>query len=108
MKIISKLKSVLSGNKKEKQDEKMPGRMVVSRFKDSAMRSQLSGNRQKEVAVVERGKERKVTLPYSREIVEAYRSEANMPVYPEDGNSDAPGADVLDEYDPGTISWDDY
>lgn len=108
--MLGKIKRLVLGrSKKENQGKQpFPSRMIVTRFRDSAKRSSLRGDRQKEIAEVRNGEERKITLPYHKEIAAAMRSERRLPVYPEDGNQDRPKMDILDEYDPGNIKWDDY
>lgn len=109
LKIFDTLKQLLFGGSSQKQGKQaFPGRMVVTRFREGAKRSSLRGKRQKEIAEVRNGEERKFNLPFRKEIAQAMREERKLPLYPEDGNQDRPEMDILDEYDPGNVKWDNY
>lgn len=107
MSMLKKLKNWLYGKGKKGGERPMPSEFQAVRFTDQAKRNALHGDRQKVIATVEDGEERTYKRPYQKEIVESFRDVLSRPVFPETGNKDKPGNDVLDQYDPGNIGWDD-
>lgn len=103
---FTKLKNWLFAKNKG-GEERMPSKFMAVRFKEGAKKSGLHGDRQKNITIVENGSEKTYKYPYQKEIMEAFREELNMPVLPETGDKAQPEPDVLDEYDPGKISWFD-
>jgi len=106
MKIIKKLKSMFGKEKPSRGNPGTPAKMLSTRHKDYARRAGVSGDRSREIVRHEEGKEKVVSFPYRKEIVEAYKDKRSMPIFPEDGNNPNPKYDVLDRYDPGTVKWD--
>jgi len=107
MGLIQKIKSMFSsGGQNRKAAPTTPSNMLATRHKPYAAQAGLSGNRARHIAFIRNNRERTIKLPYQPEIVEACKEKLKMPVFPEDGNDDNPNYDVLDQYDPGNIKWD--
>lgn len=104
-KIIQELKNFVSRNANQ-QNSAMPRRYASVTWNSGARRMGVGGQRNKKVHIIENNSPKKAWFPYSEHIINAMREVRSMPVWDETGGQDKPEPDLLANYDPGRIGYD--
>ncbi len=105
--MLTKLKQFLFGGTTDEEDDtpRFPARFQSIRWNKAARTTGVGTMRNKFIAIVEQGSI-KQKLPFRPEIVDAYRTEMNMPDLDETGGQMHPGHDKLGQYIPNFVAYD--
>lgn len=104
-KIIDGLKNLVSRNENQR-GAAMPRRYASVTWNSGARRMGVGGERNKRIHVIEENSPKKAWFPYSEHLVNAMREVRSMPVWDETGGQENPEPDLLANYDPGRIGYD--
>lgn len=104
MGLIQRIKDFIYGGQNQGKGG-MPRRYQAVTWNQGARKFGVGKARNKIIQIVENGKPT-MTYPYNQHIVEALREKKNMPLWDETGGKSMPEQDVLAEYDPSLIAYD--
>lgn len=104
MALLQKIKDFVYGSREEGKSG-MPRQYQAVTWNQGARKFGVGKARNKLIQIVTNGSP-DTTYPYNKHIVDALRDKKSMPVWDETGGKSMPEQDVLAEYDPSLIAYD--
>ena len=104
MGLLQKIKDFIYGSQDQGKSG-MPRVYQAVTWNQGARKFGVGKSRNKLIQIVENGMPSR-TYPYNQHIVQALREKKNMPLWDETGGKSMPEQDVLAEYDPSLIAYD--